>query len=347
MNKLTELTSILTSYRDSLDLLRQNFDINDPFRGINPALVKEPLEEVVKLSELMKAHATKVGIVFKPSMLTKGIDAAYKEVKDMSSSNILMISLMAQLTGEDLSKLFYNELLDAFKALISSVCDFVEEILSLANLSSSAREQISDAEDSSGRLVSVGKIWTNCDALVNLGKNGKLGILSSKVKESKELIEDGLAEFEEWSEKPEKVGTDDFFGSDEESDIEPAPKNMSDQEKKFYDNGDADKFVEYCKTWVTKIKLIKILYNSLTKSLPSMTSGSMIDEIYQVQRKLVRLLDQFVVSLMLNAEAHEDTQNLEKEITTSCRRIVQIVRRINEGNENKIKWCDAWETKFR
>lgn len=343
MNKLPELRNTLASYKDSLDLARQNFDSNDPFRGISPAHVKKPLEELVKLGELMKAHVTKVGIVFKPSMLTRGIDAALKEVKEMSSSNILMISLMAQLTGEDISKLFYNELLDTFKALIFSVRDFVDEILSLANLSSSTREQISHSEDSSGRLISVGKIWTNCDLLLSLVKNGKLGILSSKVKESMELIEDGLAEFEEWSEKPEKISTDDFFGSDEESDIEPAPK----EEKKHSDSSDIDKFVDYCKTWVTKIKLIKILYNSLTKSLPSMTSGSMIDEIYQVQRRLVGLLDQFVVSLMLNAERNEDAQNLDREITASCTRIVQMVRSINEGNENKTKWCDAWETKFR
>lgn len=349
----SDLRKLLHSFKEALQYWLVCLESsNNPLSEIKAAEVTKPLEELAKLTKLIRAHTTKVGIVFNPDTLIKGTDAAFGTLQKLSESLVLIISIISQLQAELISEMFYKEVLGSVRLLIESSGQFADELIAMeANTSEKSQTHAPgyDVNEIDGRLVSVGKMWSNCDGLTNLIKDGELGVLSKNIKQSISLIEDGLDEFEEWAESPDDFDMDnDPFGfSEDESEEEDIPPTNTATDEIGGSKEEKEKLVKFSQLWLSKFKLIKLLLISVTRSLPSVTSGEIISNIYDIQRSLVNKIDTLIVDLMLNKEVDEESVLNSEDITGTCYKLIKIVKDVNKSNDNKVKWCMAWDSKFK
>ncbi|KAG5418327.1 hypothetical protein I9W82_003855 [Candida metapsilosis] len=321
-----DLKALLVSFKDATSYWVTNLASNQ-ISQIKASKVDNPLNELSKLVKLIKAHVTKVGIIFKPETLAKQESTAYTTLEKLSESLILLVSVISQLQAHQISKLFYNEIVHQVTQLIESNHELANELA-----------YIYEEKEDSARLVSVGKIWSNCDALTELISNGALNLLTMKIKQSIGLIDDGFDEFAEWVENP--VDMDDPFGfSDDEEDDGEELDNKEDS-----DEEDDSELKAYSEKWIKKIELIKLLLASFKKSLPKSTTGSQIDEIDTLQRKISNLIDKLIVDLMLNREITTETESISKDISTHSIKLAKLAGSIH--NDKKAAWYSTWVTKF-
>lgn len=354
----TRLDEILAAFGEALDCWSLALSANaDGLKSIPPASVQDPLKELVKVVNLVRAHTTKVGIVFEPTKLATQSDAAYNTVSDLSKSLVLLMSILAQLAPEKISSLFYKEIASVSYILIVSTTSLATELKKLNEDSKEGINSAASAEKSPTetdvRLVSVGKMWSVCDELVKLVENGNLKFLEKKTRVQLSLLEDGLDEFAEWAENPEDFDLEDPFGldefSDEENDGEEPPVSTSESDSETDESfaKGRGELSAYSKQWVQKFKLVKLLFLSINKSLPTIIKGSDIDDIYMTESIICKESDLLIVELMMNNSLLEDVQEHAIAIDKACSKILSIVKKANKNNENKTKWCGSWESKYK
>lgn len=325
-----DLKALLTSFKDATQYWVANLT-GDRISQIKASKVDNPLDELLKLVKLIKAHVTKVGIIFKPETLAKQESTAYNTLEKLSESLILLVSVISQLQANQISKLFYNEIVHQTTQLIESNHELAIELT-----------YIYDEKEDSARLLSVGKIWSNCDSLTELINNGALNLLTSKIKQSIGLIDDGFDEFVEWVKNP--VDINDPFGfSDDEGDEEEGDK-FDDGEKSNDEEEDSAELKAYAEKWLKKIELDRLLLASFKKSLPKSTSGAQIDEIDFLQRKISNLIDKLIVDLMLNREITKETESISKDISTYSIKLAKLAESIH--TDKRSTWYSTWITKF-
>ncbi|GMF07905.1 unnamed protein product [Ambrosiozyma monospora] len=97
---------------------------------IKAAKLENPLEELVKLMKLIHAHATKLGLVFKPPIASTSFNACYQELETTSKTIILLVSLVRQLLDEVkiYSRLFVGEITSQVKLLLSNFAGLTLEL---------------------------------------------------------------------------------------------------------------------------------------------------------------------------------------------------------------------------
>lgn len=348
-----DISALLKAFDEAIDFWLLSLGKNDEKSSTSAAKVANPLEELSKLVKLIKAHTTKVGIIFKPSTLVKEISTAYNTFQKLSESLTLMVSVLHQLDPKVISEIFYDELIDvarlmlgSAKTLVHELSQFTEETNENEKGSASANEgDEGDANEVNSRLVSIGQIWSHCDSIGKIISLGLLGVLGQKLKRSIGFIDDGLEDFEEWAKDPQDLGDDPFgFGDDEEE--EEDDNEDEDEALVGLSASELDILSEYATAWVQKFKLIKLLLTSITRSLPEVTSGETIDKIYTTQRKVVANVDKLIAEVTLTMEIGNSCEECANSIEKGCRVLVKEVRQVNKKSESKVKWCDAWEAKF-
>ncbi|PSK37846.1 hypothetical protein C7M61_003091 [Candidozyma pseudohaemuli] len=313
---------------------------------IPAAQVEDPLREIIKLTKLIKAQTTKVGIVYAPKNILKQSDAVHDTVAELSKTFVFLISALSQLSPEKVSSLFYTEVAAKSKDLIETAEAFAEELeLILKNTEEEDEEAQTNADTVNPRLLSVGKMWLLCDGIGEFIEKGNIKFLQLKTTLNISLIEDGLDEFEEWVKNPQDMDDDDPFGLDDDFSDEEAPAD--DKEADSGDEADNEDIIKFGELWLKQLKLVKLLFLSINKSLPSVTSGSVIDEIYATENSIVRCVDKLVVELMMNNELGDEVEQFDKEFGKSCSSIISILRSVNKTNETKVKWCVSWEAKYK
>ncbi|KAK6457415.1 uncharacterized protein RJT20DRAFT_40084 [Scheffersomyces xylosifermentans] len=357
-----EFDELLKSHKEAVKYW--SLSLEDPQKSltkVQSAKVSKPLDELLKLSRLIKAHTTKVGIIFKPENIAKDFNPAFSTLQKLSESLVFFISVLAQLQPSVISHLYYNEIIEKVKELLDSNSKFADELISIfekdsesespEQYSGSEVKEIKNNDEVDRRLVSVGKIWSNCDSLSSLIQKGALDLLTSKIKVNVSLIEDGYEEFVEWTKNPEEFDDDPFGFSDDESDNEdeddkdkepPVVKGEDSEEEKLH----KDELIKYSQFWSKKIDLVKLLLASFKKSLPVTTTGQSIDLINGSQYNLVTLIDKFIVDLMMDRTIDDEIKEYTDEITKESKRLVKIARDIHAKNDKRAKWYSAWETKY-
>lgn len=338
-----ELKSLLDSFEEATQFWINSLSDISTFSEIKAAKVSDPINELNKLVKLIKAHTTKVGIIFKPENLRKEVNPAFNTLLKLSETLVLTVSVIVQIDSAKISKLFYNEIVEQLKQLLESNNRFAKELKLIFEDDEDVSEQSeSKKNEMDGRLVSVGRVWSNCDSLVQLLTEGNLALLTNKIKQSILLLEDGFEEFAEWTENPEEMNDDPFGFSDEEDftdDEEEATPPVMNGHKVTEDDKE---LIKYAKKWLKKIELVKLLIASFKKSLPKSTPGDSIDEIYTIQNHLVSLIDKFIVELML--ERRIDDNEYTDSITNESIQLSKIARNLH--NDKKTKWYETWETKY-
>lgn len=318
----TDLRNLLQSYKDGLQYWQQAIGGPDA-TAIKLALVSDPLAELVKLAKVIHAMATKIGIVFKPGPIPT--TPAYKQVKEASEKTVLLVLLVGQVSVERYSSMFAKEMVARILAVLAA-CE---------RLAGELQEMDYAAESSSGdeRLVLVGRVWETSTAVVELAEMGKRGLLASRVKQLSAMLADSLEELAEWCEDPHMVDEDDPFGLDENS-----------AEEQEVDSA----VVSLASAWTQKLKLVRLLTQSLTKSLPSDANltGAHIDTVQKCVLDIEAAVDDVVAAFMtgkLVEECNEEAAVLLK----ACNTTVAFVRLVNKNSDSKTKWCNAWEAKWK
>lgn len=304
---------IVQAFAEALDFWLLH--IQDLPAHVAPAKVENPLAELVKLAKLIKAHTTKVGIVYEPAKLEHAGEAAHNAVSDLSKLFVLFISALALLKA--ISKLFHNEISKKSAELVSAA----------SALAQGLQDQ---------RLVLVGKVWSVCDELVSLVEGGSNRCLEQKTKMHLLLIEDGLDEFAEFLENPD--------GFDFDSDSEFGSADSADSDSEGVLEAEADTIKKVGSEWLRKLKLVRLLFLSISKSLPKITAPQDIDDIYAQQVVVFKKVDNLVVDLM-----SKDVENAEEHglaVDKAAKAIVKILEKANTNSESKVRWCAAWLAKY-
>ncbi|KAK6198587.1 uncharacterized protein RJT21DRAFT_49353 [Scheffersomyces amazonensis] len=345
-----ELKKLLDSFSEAIVFWKNSLVNQSSLEGseIQSATVDDPVKELEKLVKLTKAHTTKVGIIFKPENLKKDVTPAYNTLSKLSESLILLISIIAQLKPNVISQLFYDEILLQVKNLLDSNAGFVKELKVVVDeeIKSDITETVTKKDEVDGRLVSVGKIWSICDTFLQLVQDGKLGLLTSKIKQTVALIEDGYEEFEEWAKNPTEFDDEDPFGFSDDDEEEEEEEEQNDAIPPSVPSEDKEDLKIFATKWVKKIDLVKLLIASFKKSLPISTNGEVVDEIYNLQNGLVSLIDKFIVDLMLDQTIDEEIEHYTKSITKESHKLTKVAREVHKNNDKKSKWYEAWNTKF-
>ncbi|KAH3681151.1 hypothetical protein WICPIJ_007846 [Wickerhamomyces pijperi] len=299
--------------------------------------------ESIKLIQLIYAHTTKIGIAFRPPV---SINAAYAQIKEISQYFFLLVSLVP-LFQEDpkFSKFFVSELKVQVSKLISTYTNFLKELGEL-NFTEKADASTSNSVDH--RLVSIGITWDMCDGLKKLILGGNLELLKENLKQSIALVDDAFEEFGEWIELPEKCDDTDpfgFNGAEEDDDDDDASENGDDKD----DSEHIDpQLLSMAKKWHSKVKLIKLLLSSLSKSLPTDESGikgADLEKFNQEQDHLIGLVDDLVSSFFTWSPIG-DVQSYADEIVEQCKNLIEMVKMLNKGDDSKIKWLKIWLERF-
>ncbi|KAI5967586.1 hypothetical protein CANMA_003020 [Candida margitis] len=327
-----DLKALLVSFKDATQYWVANLT-SDQISQIKAAKVENPLDELSKLVKLIKAHVTKVGIIFKPETLAKQEPTAYNTLEKLSESLILLVSVISQLQAKQVSKLFYNEIIYQITQLIESNHELANELI-----------YIYDEKEDSERLVSIGKIWSNCDSLASLISNGAFSLLTLKIKQSIGLIDDGFDEFVEWVENPVDMDDDPFGFSDDDEEDGDGDNFDEGEENENENEEDSAELKSFAKKWIKKIELVKLLLASFKKSLPKTTTGSQIDEIDTLQRNISNSIDKLIVDLMLNRQITKETESISNDISTSSIKLAKLAESIH--TDKKATWYSTWITKY-
>lgn len=341
-----KVLEILNAFDDALQFWALNVS-SDLKSSVPPATVAEPLQELVKIAKLIKAHTTKVGIIFEPSKLKTQLDAAYSTASELLKSVVLYMSALALLLPQKVSTLFYKEVVDQSASLVAGATLFVKELKHLYGEVTNGAESVEpekDAQEVNQRLVSIGRVWATCDLLVTLIENGNLKFLEQKTKMHIGFIDDGLDEFAEWAENPGELDDEDPFGLDDFSDEDDTEPPAEEEEES---SDDREQLIQYSKLWLQKFKLVKVLFLSINKSLPSITKGTDIDQIYEHEAKATREIDLLIVELMMNRVVDDPVDKHALAVDKACYDIIAILKSANKSSESKVKWCGSWEARYK
>lgn len=319
--------------------------------GIKSALqastISQPLDELPKLTSLINAHATKLGLIFKPTIAESTYKSCWSEIDSFLKYNAYLISLLNQIKEERsiMSEVFTNELLQQGLLTLESSIVLVNELNKLVD----EEKEEHDNTSSDQRLIGVGVVWESCETLSKTSKSGSSGVLRLKLKQTNKLVLDALDELKEWLENPTAGGgfdfdADDIFG------LNDSPKT---EDQQVTEESDAepvdDEVLQYGVVWSTKIQLVKLLISLLDKSIPASKYNTKfakgLDVLNSTRLKINEFVDDLVACIVYDNDI-EGAKAASKSLTKEINQVVEVVRKLNNDDEKKCKWLDSWKVKY-
>lgn len=325
MSKSTrDVEKLLESFQEGLVFSVKNLS---ECTAINSSKVELPTEELSKLCKLIRAHSTRIGLIYKQPL---ACNPAFDTLSELSRSCILLVSLVSQFHSQkaEFSHLFVGEIVTSVKLLLESCQELCGELAGIVEAENNAEG------DMEGKLRCVGKIWEHCDGVSKLAQEGKVALLKSKIQEITSMVADAVEEFEEWCNNPVELGDDPF-------DFNPSDSESADES----DGEVPPEVVDFGTLWVQKIKLIKVLLNSFIKSIPESAKGADIDSLENSYKKLAEIVDDLTVCVMMDGDL-QGAKRFGSILNRECDGIILLVRGLNKGDTKKIRWLDAWSAKY-
>ncbi len=310
--------------------------------------LKDPLNEIAKVASLIRAHTTKVGLVFKPPVHP---NAANSTLNDVSKTLLLLVSLFNQIDEDKFSsalktelKQYIIELLSTYSNLLkeAKTLDYVDDNTLKAETTSkkSTKIQPEELDQVDIRLVSVAKIWRCCDKIESIEKLGISGIAKKSVLNYNELIDDALSELSEWVEDP--TCSDDPFELAFTDDLE----DEADEDKKIANEDNVKILLPHATNWTKKLKLLKILFSSINKRRIQQCSGTQINFILSQMDSLSASVDDFVATILTHSIA--ELEDAEKSVFKIADNLVVYVTvdMTTKQEDGYTKWYNTWKEKF-
>lgn len=350
----TQLKDHITAVTESLSQLRSNFQnsittnsINTP-DSIQRANVNNPIEEIPKLSSLLSAHTTKLGLIFKPPISKTTYNACKIEIDSLIKYSILLLSLLYQIQKDKniYSSLFANELSYEGLSIIEVNLILLNNLNELVDIEEEVTTTTTTTTTTDQRLSSVGLVWDACEKLSKTCKNGSSGVLRSKLKLTNKLVVDALDELKEWLENPIVGGGFDFDDNDIFG-LNNKDENLKSNEEE--DEKADESVIEFGKIWSTKIQMIKLLISLLDKSIPAskytVKYSKGLDLFNDSCLKINEHVDDIVACTVYDADV-KNGESAGKLLNKEAIQVLELVRKINNNDEKKCKWLDSWKIKY-
>ena len=89
-----DLSNHITAVQETLQQLQINFQnsitsSNENLINLESTKIAKPLDEIPKLTNLISAHATKLGLVFKPPIENSTLKACWTEIDNIVQHSLL------------------------------------------------------------------------------------------------------------------------------------------------------------------------------------------------------------------------------------------------------------------
>lgn len=352
-----ELKEYISTVFDSLSQIRGGFqssitsNTDVQLNSLQTANVASPIDEIPKLSSLISAHATKLGLVFKPPIATTSYNACRKEVDSLTTCIMLLISLIYQIKKDSgiYSNLFSNELAYDALSVVERCIILLNNLKELVDMTESESDNPAEKETDQ-RLSSVGLVWDRCEKITKTCKSGSSGVLKSKLKQTNKLVVDAWEELKDWLEDPILGGDfdfddDDILGLNSEKKVVEKENDDNVAEKEQADG----KVIEVGKKWSTKIQMIKLLISLLDKSIPASKYNTKfsksLDFFNDCCLKINEHVDDVVACIVYDSDL-EACESAGEALNKEANNILELVRKINNNDEKKCKWLDSWKAKY-
>ncbi|KAL3234387.1 Uncharacterized protein RNJ44_03149 [Nakaseomyces bracarensis] len=303
----------------------------------------DPLTEVGKLAKILKAYSTKLGIICDPKKLHDNYDAAFKELRNYSDSLFYLLSLLPLFIkeeGEEYAEFLVDNILTQVSSLLNGTEVLCDEIENKGN------------ENKENRLMSIGMIWAACDAMEAIVKGGNVGILTKKISLSCGLVDDVLNDINEWLEDPQ---LDDMTLMENDTDsLEELQEGIDKLSFGEEEERAIERIKDFLTEWQTKIKMIKLLLTSFSKSIsmksntPIKHVGAKLDQLNKLHQIVVQNLDELISDVFMSGATFE-VEEMEESITdlnATLKSMVKIIKEISKQDPKKSKWIDVWQNKF-
>lgn len=200
--------------------------------------IKSSVQGTIDIVTLLKAHITKVGIAFKPPI---SVEPASKTLSDCAGLIPQLVSAFIALSNdqEKANKIGVLPLLEArdlVETLLTSCNGLAVELKALTkNEKTESKEH--DETTSGSRLVSIGKVWEACDAVIAIPKLQSSKIFAARAEGFAQMIDDALEDLEGVIDNT-GGDVDDFFDEDfdedddeEEDKLENSPKDDNENQE--------------------------------------------------------------------------------------------------------------------
>lgn len=191
--------------------------------------------------------------------------------------------------------------------------------------------------DSQERLTYSGMMMQECDRIQRICKEGPMILLTRRLDDTKEMLEDAMNELEEVVDDSTAIP----FTSDEDEDTLPQ-NSLSSKQKEFA--------IRTQKV----LKLLSLLYKAIGKRRITIKTGyenSMLVKLDGIWTRLEGLnvaVDELVAEIGLG---NEDAMTLELgliHVVDEAQRLSMAVREpLNGGSDAQVEWFDMWSKKMK
>ncbi|ODQ67783.1 hypothetical protein NADFUDRAFT_48452 [Nadsonia fulvescens var. elongata DSM 6958] len=325
---------------------------------------ESPLDQLVSITSLVKAHTTKIALTFNPPV---ACEAATTCLGDLSMTLPHLVATTLTLDAEKESKIMKEETTNKILRLITSMLRFLEELKLVDIYDQAKREKkVEDGDDKregndegrdqshNSRLVTIGQVWESCDSISKLKETGLSGLIKAKIDSYSDLISDSLEELKEYKENPKDTlngwGLDDF--SDSEDDTKPPiEKNNENNGNKVIEI--SPDMIKFSKKWEAKLELISKIYKGITIYRFGRTSKTINMEIPKLNQ-LISLIDSIaatcddivaeIMDSYLDPDFDQDLfDDLENRMVSEIKKLVGLSRLdVKQEEDHFTKWADQF-----
>ncbi|QEU60123.1 hypothetical protein KDRO_C06510 [Kluyveromyces lactis] len=309
------------------------------------------LEELGKLSKLIKSNATKLGIISTPDKISNNEDAFKTQMVELMNVVFYLLSLVPLFHDSHFADYFINKLDNEIVSLVQSIHKLSDELVEIVNSDAEDFEDPNIAEDEElakflkERLISIGMLWSQCDHLELLSNQGNLGLLTEYLSSSVKLLQDSIEELEEWLEDP-VINSDPFGMNDKFSDEEGTDLDEEEEEEA------SESMIEFVRLLSQKSRLLKLLLSSLSKSITikkdTVTTAAYLSELNQLHNSILSNSDTLISSTLMNVEYEVDpeVETSALAINNDVKKVIKIITQLNASDKSKLKWIQVWSNKW-
>lgn len=311
-----------------------------------------PIIELDKLAKLIRAHATKLGLVLQPENFKESnYKAIYDEIKSIMDNTLYVFSLVP-LFYKDNGTRYTSQFLKKFDSTLESLAACIESLCYELEL------KLKNKEDDRIRLYLIGRFRNACDELEGLANVDEVDLLIKNMRDAVTTIEDNIREVGDYHADPRMtiIENEEFAAElDDDFDYEnDKPRNVEEKESESIN---VDKTVKIVKPlledWLKKLENVKsfLIYAinmvEATKNGPEGLNVSKMDDIQGSVDVLLSECDEVSSSLQLVTENFErdDYEGDVEGVSVSGNALIKDLAPLVKS-KNDTKELDAWKEKF-
>lgn len=241
---------------------------------------RDPLELLSKSATVIKAHTTKLALLITNKPFTPSAIASV--IRELSSGPLPALMTGVELCYEaEWGSTFRHEVKSLVKTLLQELRALLHDIPLEGQAPFTAGDE--NKITSKDSLASTGVVWEACEALIQLKAQGIAGVMVRKAQMYHDMLQDAIAELQEWSTDAED---DDDDRAELESDQQRSEGGLVDEFDDLFQASnrlpkDHPELREQLDDSLKKLNLIRMLYKAIIKrrlqTYPPHKSGGLQD----------------------------------------------------------------------